>query len=197
MAKTKKRADAFVLKQKAITEISQIRELGAVEPIVVNGRWEVRARIGGGGQGETFRVKDRSGRLSGEFVLKLLKSRRPNALKRFAREIEAIKKLKHPGIISIVDHGLPPEATRPFYVMPFMENGDLDAFASGFRDDAARVLACFGQICHAVAAAHAAGIVHRDIKPENILFDEDWNPVIADFGICFDQARHWVSCDGW
>ena len=27
-------------------------------------------------------------------------------------------------------------------------------------------------------------ILHRDLKPSNILFSEEWQPVICDFGYC-------------
>jgi len=154
---------------------------------VLNARWEAGQPIGRGGQGQAFLVRDRSGELKGPFVLKQLKSKRERALERFAREIRAVEKLNDPGIISIIDRGLPPKADPPFYVMPYMEKGDLNAFANSFRRDPVRLLVCFGQICRAVAAAHAKGIIHRDLKPENILFDKDWNPVVADFGICFDM----------
>src|SRR5215831_6253401 len=66
---------------------------------VVNGRWKIARRLGEGGQGQTFLVKDVTGQRNGFFVLKQLKSKKPKALQRFAREVEAVKKLKHPGII--------------------------------------------------------------------------------------------------
>jgi len=38
-------------------------------------------------------------------------------------------------------------------------------------------------ICSALSALHARGVVHRDLKPENILYRPDGRPVIVDFGI--------------
>ena len=40
----------------------------------------------------------------------------------------------------------------------------------------------FKQILDGLKSVHQEGLVHRDIKPENILFDQEWNIKLADFG---------------
>jgi WD40 repeat protein len=39
------------------------------------------------------------------------------------------------------------------------------------------------QLSRGLAAAHGKGVVHGDLKPENMLFDEDGNIYLSDFGI--------------
>jgi hypothetical protein len=154
-------------------------------PIVVGRRWKIIKSLGKGGQGQAFLVSDERGEYREPLALKRLMSKKEKPRARFSQEVKVAKKLQHPGLIPILDAGLPPEST-PFYVMPFMPNGDINAFVRLFRDNEVRVMGCFRRICEAVSAAHDAGIVHRDLKPENILFDQNWMPVVADFGICFD-----------
>lgn len=45
-------------------------------------------------------------------------------------------------------------------------------------------------ICAAMAYLHSQGVMHRDLKPANIFLDDNYEPVVADFG----QSR-WVAAD--
>ncbi len=46
------------------------------------------------------------------------------------------------------------------------------------------------QICEAVAAAHAAGVVHGDLTPNNILLDSNGRIVVTDFGSQRTRRNH-------
>lgn len=151
------------------------------------GRWKVGAPLGRGGQGRANRVSDETEGKPGEFAAKRLWSKRSTARERFEREVEVIAKLSHPGVVSVVDFSQRPAPGRPFYVMPLYPNGDVDAFCRTWRNDVPAVLRCFDRICSAVGHAHSHKIIHRDLKPWNVLFKDDWSPVVADFGICFDM----------
>lgn len=61
---------------------------------------------------------------------------------------------------------------------------DLDEFvkAKGAMDPA-KTVALGIKLCSAVKYAHKRGVIHRDIKPANILFNDDWEPKLADFGL--------------
>lgn len=100
---------------------------------------------------------------------------------RFEREIKTIAALEHPAIAPVYDMG--EFDGQPYFVMRYMGGGSLsDRIALGALpiEETARITA---KIAQGLAFAHRKGIVHRDLKPDNILFDEEDNPFVSDFGI--------------
>lgn len=162
---------------------------------VYGNRWEgLPGSLGSGGQGPVLEVKDLLNPSAGPFALKRVLN--PKRRDRFRNEVEAIKQLKHPNVITLVDHSAldasPEEETKQYIVMPVARGGDLEKSGARFVGDLKRTLHVAKQIAAGLQAAHAASIVHRDIKPANILLvahggDEIW---ITDFGICLiDDGR--------
>src|SRR5689334_3539305 len=85
---------------------------------------------------------------------------------RFAREIQIAVRLRHPGIVALLDSG---EANGiPFFTMPFVEGESLSTRLARERqlqvDEAIRITA---EIAEALEYAHGEGVLHRDIKPAN------------------------------
>lgn len=105
---------------------------------------------------------------------------------RFAQEIEAVKLIRHPNVITILDAGTLPDG-RAFYVMERFDGASLSQLVRQRGrlplPDALRILC---DIAEGLDAAHRLGVIHRDIKPANILAGHDSRgPVvkIIDFGI--------------
>lgn len=102
--------------------------------------------------------------------------------RRFDQEAQVVGQLRHPGIVSVYDHGEAGEVV--FMVMEFVDGTDLaDYWAqqAGHRaEDAADILR---QILDALDYSHRRGVIHRDIKPENILVTRDGRVKVSDFGI--------------
>jgi hypothetical protein len=144
-------------------------------------RWRIVGHLGEGGQGWTYKVRRAEGPDRQLYVLKRLKNK--NRLERFQREIAALTKLQHSGILRIIETAKESEA--PFFVTEFCEGSDLGtANLSGV--DLLMKLRIFRQVCDAVAAAHTVGILHRDLKPSNIFIRKDGSVVVGDFGLCID-----------
>jgi serine/threonine protein kinase len=152
-------------------------------------RWEgVGGNLGQGGQSTVLRVKDVTKELDGEYALK--RAGKNARIFRFRTEIEAIKMLRHPNIVRLIDHSAfedgPSTEETKYLVMPIALGGDLSNAVDRYRGNVERTLSVARQIAEGLQEAHAHRVIHRDIKPKNILparpdADEIW---IADFGIC-------------
>ncbi|MEH1834812.1 MAG: serine/threonine-protein kinase [Nostoc sp.] len=141
-------------------------------------RWELIEQIGEGGQSHVFLVKDLKSQYTEKCVLKRLKNTK--RIERFEQEIRAGRELNHSGIAPILDYSLDSEPY--FFVTKHYPGTTLTDLAPL---EPLKALAIFTAICGTVAYAHEKSIVHRDLKPDNIILDQDNNPVILDFGICY------------
>jgi serine/threonine protein kinase len=150
---------------------------------IFGGRWQIIEKIGEGGQGRVFRVRDLNDGHN-EYVLKLLKN--VDRIDRFRTEIETIEKLEHPNIAKLIDSNL--IDARPYLVSEYCSGGDLSAhFHKLSLVRPLELLSLFSTICKAIGYAHDSGTIHRDIKPANVLLKADeMSPVVTDFGICFN-----------
>ncbi len=164
----------------------------SVTDVVYAERWQVIGDrpLGEGGQAQTWLVRDLHGDPSARYALKRLKN--VTRVERFEQEIEAVKTLNHPNVLSLVDYSLRIEGKRdkPFMVTEFCAGGSLASYdASRWQADPIRALELFAEICDGVAAGHTrkeGAIIHRDIKPENVLLrTNDGSPVVGDFGIAY------------
>ncbi|HRF43864.1 MAG TPA: serine/threonine-protein kinase [Candidatus Competibacteraceae bacterium] len=107
---------------------------------------------------------------------------------RFLKEGKIVARLRHPYILTIHDIG---ECLNQYYmVMEYVEGGTLkNRIQKGLS--AEQAVNILRQIASALGHAHRQGFIHRDIKPANILFRDDNNAVLSDFGIakaCEDSA---------
>jgi serine/threonine-protein kinase len=145
------------------------------------GPWELRERIGGGGQAAVFHARHAT--LDRPAALKLVHPQvwaDPSFRVRFRRECEALLALRHPHIVPILDAG--EQDGRGYLCMALARGGSLAGRLEAGPLDPAEAVALLAPIADALDAAHAAGLVHRDVTPANILLDPD-GPWLADFGI--------------
>lgn len=118
--------------------------------------------------------------------------------RRFEAEIEALKGLRHPGIVRLLAFGQ--DEGRPFFAMELVRGHSLEEMLkAGRRFSWQETVAIAGEITRALKVAHDQGIVHRDLKPANLLFPEqtgiEGSVRLADFGIArlFGDAGHTLA----
>ncbi len=150
---------------------------------VLGGRYRISSRLGIGGMGAVYKARDLE--LERDVALKVIRPEfeaDEEVLARFKQEIILAREITHRNVVRIYDLGLA-EGIK-FISMEFIEGKDLTALIreSGplSVEDAALILE---QICLALDAAHAEGVVHRDLKPQNVMIAADGRVVVMDFGI--------------
>jgi serine/threonine-protein kinase len=144
--------------------------------------------VGEGGMGRVYEAKHT--RLGNKrFAVKMLHAeyaRQPDVVARFQREAEAASGIAHPNVVDVYDvHHT--EDGRPYMVGEFLEGEELGGFLTRVgKVPAPLAVRIVRQVCRALGAAHARGVVHRDMKPENVfLVGNLANPQVKviDFGI--------------
>ncbi len=146
------------------------------------GRYIIKSELGRGGMATVYRAHDPS--VDREIAIKVLPREMlhdPQFRSRFEREIKMVAALEHPSIVPIYDVG--DEDGQPYFVMRYMTGGSLsDGIEKGkfSVQDTARIIE---KIAKGLAYSHRKGIIHRDLKPDNILFDDNGDPFISDFGV--------------
>jgi len=144
--------------------------------------------VGEGGMGRVYEA--RHTRLGNKrFAVKMLHAeyaRQPEVVARFQREAEAASGISHPNVVDVYDvHHT--EDGQPYMVGEFLEGEELGDFLERSGKIGVGVaVRIIRQLCRALGAAHARGVVHRDMKPENVfLVGSPKNPTVKviDFGI--------------
>ncbi len=159
-------------------------------------RYRIVRRLGSGGMADVYAAEhEQLGRPLAVKVMHTHLARDGEMRVRFRREAEAASRLVHPLICTPMDYGEVGEVV--YLVLPYLGGGcladDLTKHRTVKVDRIARVCA---QVATALDYAHRQGVVHRDVKPDNVLFDEDGNAILTDFGIATAQFHGRLTAGG-
>jgi serine/threonine-protein kinase len=166
---------------------------------VLNGRYEIVRRIGGGGMGAVYLAKDRNLGDAPRAVKEMIEShidssQHDKAINDFKRESLLLTSLEHASIPTIYDYFYDDGAGRFYLVMKYISGGDIAARlrnAPGGRIDEKTVTSWAIQVADVLDYLHSQPkqIIYRDLKPANLMIDGNSGRVmLIDFGI----AR-WVT----
>jgi len=166
---------------------------------ILNNRYEIARRIGGGGMGAVYLAKDRNlgdaPRAVKEMVeTHLDEAQHEKAIGDFRRESLLLTSLEHPSIPTIYDYFYDDKLNRFYLVMKYISGGDLASrlrSSTGGKLDEKTVTDWAMQVADVLEYLHTRPkpIIYRDLKPANLMIDGNTGRVmLIDFGI----AR-WVA----
>ncbi len=153
----------------------------------IAGRYVLEARIGHGGMATVYKARPRL--LDGARALKLLNpdlAQDPTLRERFLREVKNSRRLVHPNIVEIVDHGDADDGV-PYMVMELLQGSSLAQVIEQGRVPLRRALPIWIQMTRALARAHDFDVIHRDLKPENVFLLPGDRVKLLDFGIALSK----------
>jgi len=171
-----------------------------MESLLPIGPYRPLSRIGAGGMGTVYLADDAEGRRVAVKVLHDHLCGDPAFERRFRREIELGARIRDPRVVGTLGGGtFDREGARGpgYYIaMEFVEGQTLrDLIRADAPLPEALCLHLAREVCAALRAIHAAGVVHRDLKPENILVTPDHAVKVGDLGIA-RSLRSTVASEG-
>lgn len=166
---------------------------------LLNGRYEIVRKVGGGGMGAVYLAKDMHLGGAPRAVKEMIEShlddaQHEKAVADFRRESLLLTALEHPSIPTIYDYFFDEARDRFYLVMKYISGGDVAnrlRHAPGGIIDEKTVAEWSWQVADVLAYLHGQPepIIYRDLKPANLMVDGNSGRVmLIDFGI----AR-WVT----
>jgi len=142
-------------------------------------RYEAMARLGKGGGGEVWAVRDR---VTGtELALKVLSEDAGEAeTMALVREAVTLSGLEGLGVPRVVAFGSLPGSTRRYLVRELVDGRSLEDVMEHGDGEWLRPIACAAD---QLTVLHRAGLFHGDIKPANVIVGDDGTGTLVDLGL--------------
>jgi tetratricopeptide (TPR) repeat protein/predicted Ser/Thr protein kinase len=150
---------------------------------VLGQRYEILQVLGRGGMGAVYKARDREvDRIVALKVIRPDLAGNSAMLERFKQELVLSHQVTHKNVVRIYDLG-EAEGVK-FITMEYIEGRDLRSIILEKKSfppgEAVEIML---QVCRALEAVHAVGVIHRDLKPQNIMRDKQGRVVVMDFGL--------------
>lgn len=153
------------------------------------GRFQIIGQIGVGTFGVVYRAFDPS--LQVEVALKVTRFRhpdRPGDLDRALEEGRRVVKVHHANVVRVFGvERIDDEIGLSMELVKGQSLNDIVRHAAPFSANEATIIAI--DLCRALAAVHAAGVLHGDIKAQNVMREQGGRTVLMDFGTSRDLKR--------
>jgi eukaryotic-like serine/threonine-protein kinase len=148
------------------------------------GPYRIERELGRGGTGVVFLAHRADDAQRSHVAVKLMRPAFATKANRhlFLLEGEILGRLRHPGIVTLLDAGLT-SRRLPYLVLEYVDGQTILDRCRTHKPGVAGRLRLFVETCAAVEHLHEHGIVHCDLKPANILVERAGMVKLLDFGI--------------
>src|SRR5947207_1073970 len=150
---------------------------------LLGSRYQILRILGQGGMGAVYQARDQElDRIIAVKVIRPELAADPGILQRFKQELILSRHVTHKNVVRIFDLG-EADGTK-FITMEYVEGKDLRTILrQQIKFSPIDAVKTIQQICRALEAAHAEGVIHRDLKPQNVMRDPNGRIVVMDFGL--------------
>jgi serine/threonine-protein kinase len=152
-------------------------------------KYRITESLGIGGMSEVYKAYQPGlDRYVAIKVLRAFLATEEDFLARFRREAKAAAMLRHPNIVRVHDFDFDVASNTYYMVMEFIDGPNLREYLQEMAEKDQQiplkeVFRIVTAVANALDYAHQRGTVHRDVKPANIMFNQDGEVVLTDFGI--------------
>jgi formylglycine-generating enzyme required for sulfatase activity len=158
---------------------------------LLNQRYQIKQRLGGGSQAEVFLATD--AHMERLVAIKTWKAEGGFTVDEFLREAKLLARFGPPHFVTIHEHAAT-EDQRPFFVLEYLQGETLQDLSAPLT--AQEIRRCVRDVCVGMQIAHDEGVVHRDLKPSNIMLvkrgTRSERYVILDLGIAkITDPKNW------
>ena len=167
--------------------------------LLLQGRYRVERKLGGGGFGKTYEVRDNTGQSK---VLKVLIDNNPKAVELFQREAAVLSILNHSGIPKVESNGyfvyFPRNSQRHLHclLMEKIEGLNLFKYIKENRNrpiEQKLAIQWLRELTIILHQVHDQKFFHRDIKPSNIMLRTDGRLALIDFGSVREVTKTYIT----
>ncbi|MCD0480464.1 serine/threonine protein kinase [Chryseobacterium sp. LC2016-29] len=161
------------------------------------GKFKSIGFIGGGNFGDVFRVKDTL--LNVERAIKIIKVNNAQQFIDAINEAQILEKCRHNHIVDIKEINIHQISGNSFpcITMEYLKNGSVQSFLENNFISVHKSIKIISEVLFGLEHAHGQAIFHRDIKPGNILFSNNWQAKLSDFGLAYGLAHQSFNFAGY
>lgn len=161
------------------------------------GKFKSIGFIGGGNFGQVFKVLDSL--LNVDRAIKIIQVQNPQQFIDAINEAQILEKCRHAHIVDIkeIDVYQINGNSFPCITTEYLKNGSAQSYLNNNFITTKKAIQIITEILFGLEHAHNQGIFHRDIKPGNILFADNGQAKLADFGLAYGLSHQSFNFAGY